>query len=60
MACLEVSYLSYFLIWLSGWVLAENMMVPEPEATYSAVRFQFLAVLSVSLQASLGTHGRHI
>lgn len=60
MACAEASDLGYFLFGLSSQVLAEKMLVPEPETTHSAVRFQFLAVLNVSLQASLGTLGRHI
>lgn len=58
--CAEASDLSYFLFGLSSQVLAEKMLVPEPEGTHSAVRFQFLAVLNVSLQASLGTLGRRI
>lgn len=60
MACTEASDLGYFLFSLSSQVLAEKTLVPEPEATHSAVRFQFLAVLNVSLQASLGTLGRCI
>lgn len=43
MACVEASDLGYFLFWLSCQIVAEKKLVPEPEATYSAVRYQFLA-----------------
>lgn len=43
MACVEAFDLGYFLFWLSRQILAEKKLVPEPEATDSAVRFQFLA-----------------